>query len=128
MWTCFSNIDCTQLTQRVMVQTHSGLSARLLSLILVLLSISLSLTVISELARPVTAISGSAAKITTTQDQTLYESSFQNFGFYAQGRYWVFYEDTAFNCEGMGGMPLLHIKHRRHLLDHSSQRWHSCNR
>ena len=86
-----------------MVQTHSGLSARLLSLILVLLSISLSLTVISELARPVTATSGSAAKITTTQDQTLYESSFQNFGFYAQGRYWVFYEDTAVNCEGMGG-------------------------
>jgi hypothetical protein len=33
----------------------------------------------------------------------LYESSFQNFGFYTQGRYWVFYEDSAVNCEGMGG-------------------------
>ena len=86
-----------------MVRRGSELSDRLLSLTLILLSISLSLTVISELARPVTATSSSATKITTTQDKTLYESSFQNFGFYAQGRYWVFYEDTAVNCENMGG-------------------------
>lgn len=49
------------------------------------------------------ATSANATTITTTQDKTLYESSFQNFGFYAQGRYWVFYEDTAVNCENMGG-------------------------
>src|SRR3989442_1021297 len=38
MWTCFSNIDCTQLNRRVMVRTHTELSARLLSLILILLT------------------------------------------------------------------------------------------
>jgi len=44
--------------------------------------------------------------VASTSDLTLYESSFQNFGFYAQGRYWVFYEDSAVNCEGQGGCLL----------------------
>jgi hypothetical protein len=41
--------------------------------------------------------------VASTSDQTLYETSFQNFGFYTQGRYWVFYEDSAVSCEGQGG-------------------------
>ena len=41
--------------------------------------------------------------VASTSDLTLYESSFQNFGFYTQGRYWVFYEDSGVNCEGQGG-------------------------
>lgn len=41
--------------------------------------------------------------LASTSDKTVYESSFQNFGFYAEGRYWVFFENTMFVCENMTG-------------------------
>src|SRR5690242_6078091 len=63
----------------------------------------------SSLGQPVRSASTLAypqSHVASTSDLTLYESSFQNFGFYAQGRYWVFYEDSGISCEGMGGCLL----------------------
>jgi len=57
---------------------------------------------LSGTAGPVVAAT-TGARVSTTLDKTVYESSFQNFGFYAQGLHWVFFENTAYNCENMGG-------------------------
>src|SRR5437016_12868029 len=63
----------------------------------------MGLVTVSNMARTTNAAANSSVILSNTSDKTAYESSFQNFGFHAQGRYWVFYEDTAVNCEGMGG-------------------------
>src|SRR6267143_4482554 len=90
-------------TETNMVPVRRKWAGRLLSVSLILISMTFGLTVISQLAKPVNAATTSSTIIATTQDKTIYESSFQNFGFSAQGRYWVFFEDTAVNCENMGG-------------------------
>ena len=51
---------------------------------------------LSGTAGPVVAAT-TGARVSTTLDKTVYESSFQNFGFYAQGLHWVFFENTAYN-------------------------------
>src|SRR5207237_2182757 len=82
----------------------SGLHRNRLSLTLLLVSLALSIVAAAEIARPVSAVTNSSHVIAHTGDHFVYESSYQNPGFYAQGRYWVFYEDSsATNCEGQGG-------------------------
>ncbi len=76
---------------------------RRLSLTLLILMLGLSLAGISELARPASAVSNNSHVATTTSDRNVYQSSYQNPGFYAQGRYWVFYEDLPGVCEGQPG-------------------------
>lgn len=58
----------------------------------------------AEMARPANAITSNVNPplITKTGDHYVYESSYQNPGFYAQGRYWVFYENYSM-CEGHQG-------------------------
>jgi hypothetical protein len=46
----------------------------------------------AEIARPVNAVTNNSHVVTSTGDKYVYESSYQNPGFYAQGLYWVFYE------------------------------------
>jgi hypothetical protein len=58
---------------------------------------------VSQPARTASSLPYPQSHVASTSDLTLYESSFQNFGFYSQGRYWVFYEDSAVSCEGQGG-------------------------
>lgn len=58
---------------------------------------------VGDRAPSATSLTSGQFRVASTSDLTLYESSFQNFGFYTQGRYWVFYEDSAVNCEGEGG-------------------------
>ena len=81
----------------------SGLHRNRLSLTLLLVSLALSLVAAAEIARPVSAVTNSSHVIAHTGDHFVYESSYQNPGFYAQGRYWVFYEDSSATCEGQGG-------------------------
>ncbi len=76
---------------------------RRLSLTLLILMLGLSLAGVSELARPANAVSNNSHIIATTSDRNVYQSSYQNAGFYAQGRYWVFYEDRSGVCEGQSG-------------------------
>ncbi len=65
------------------------------------------ISVIGFTVASVGAASGTVAStqvvLSNTSDKTVYESSYQNFGFYTQGRYWVFYENTMFNCENVPG-------------------------
>lgn len=70
---------------------------------LLLLSLGLGVIGAGTPARTTSSPSYPQYHVTSTSDLTLYESSFQNFGFYTQGRYWVFYEDSGMNCEGEGG-------------------------
>ncbi len=79
---------------------------RRLSLTLLILMLGLSLAGVSELARPANAVSNNSHVATTTNDRNVYQSSYQNPGFYAQGRYWVFYEDLSAICEGQPGCLL----------------------
>ena len=65
--------------------------------------LALSLAIFSGTTPRVNAATIGSSLISQTQDKTVYESSFQNFGFYAQGLHWVFFEDTSVNCENMGG-------------------------
>src|SRR3989449_353756 len=64
---------------------------------------ALSIVAAAEIARPVSAVTNSSHVAAHTGDHFVYESSYQNPGFYAQGRYWIFYEDSSANCEGQGG-------------------------
>src|SRR3989442_7715108 len=63
----------------------------------------MSIVAAAEIARPVSAVTNSSHVAAHTGDHFVYESSYQNPGFYAQGRYWIFYEDSSANCEGQGG-------------------------
>ena len=69
----------------------------------VFLILSIGLVTVVNVARTANASTNSSVVLSNTSDKTVYESSFQNFGFHAQGRYWVFYEDTSFTCENMAG-------------------------
>jgi PKD repeat protein len=69
----------------------------------VILALSTGLVAVSHVAKPADAATNGPVVLSNTSDKTVYESAFQNFGFYAQGRYWVFYEDTSFTCENMAG-------------------------
>src|SRR5436190_13685372 len=73
---------------------------RRLFLTLLFLMLGMSLAAVSELARPAGAVSNNSHIVTTTSDRNVYQSSYQNPGFYAGGRYWVFYEDLSGVCEG----------------------------
>ena len=75
-----------------------------LSLILLFVTLALSLVAAAEVARPVSAVTsnGNPPKIASTGDASVYQSSYQNPGFYAQGRYWVFYENSS-TCEHQTG-------------------------
>ncbi len=81
----------------------SSLLRNRLSLIVLLVSLALSIVAAAEIARPVSAVTNSSHVVAHTGDHFVYESSYQNPGFYSQGRYWVFYEDSSVNCEGLGG-------------------------
>ena len=70
---------------------------------LLILSLALGLMGVGQIARSSGTLVYPQSHVASTSDLTLYESSFQNFGFYTQGRYWAFYEDSAVNCEGQGG-------------------------
>ncbi len=72
-----------------------------LSLTLLFVTLALSLFAAAEVARPANAVTSNAnpPKIATTGDASVYHSSYQSPGFYAQTRYWVFYEDSSFTCE-----------------------------
>src|SRR5712664_4173398 len=76
-----------------------------LSVTLLLLSLAVSLTAVSEMARPANAVTSNSSPptIAKTGDNSVYQSSYQNPGFYAQGRYWVFYEDSPSTCEHQAG-------------------------
>src|SRR6059058_4437807 len=76
---------------------------RRLFLTLLFLMLGMSLAAVSELARPAGAVSNNSHIVTTTSDRNVYQSSYQNPGFYAGGRYWVFYEDLSGVCEGQPG-------------------------
>src|SRR5258708_23294182 len=76
---------------------------RRLSLILLLSSLALSIVAASQLARPVNAVTNNSHVVTSSGDRYVYESSYQNPGFYSQGRYWVFYEDSTPLCEHQAG-------------------------
>src|SRR5260370_34167517 len=76
---------------------------RRLSLILLLFSLALSIIAAAQLARPVSAVTNTSHIIAGTGDRYVYESSYQNPGFQAQGLYWVFYEDSSLNCEHQCG-------------------------
>ncbi|MBO0887751.1 Ig-like domain repeat protein, partial [Candidatus Bathyarchaeota archaeon] len=84
------------------------MAKRRLPLALLFLSLALSLLAASELAGPANAVTSNAnqPKISSTSDNSVYQSSYQNPGFYAQGRYWVFYEDSASQCEHQNGCLL----------------------
>jgi len=82
---------------------HLRINQLLPVLAAVFLILSMGLVTVSNMARTTNAAANSSVILSNTSDKTAYESSFQNFGFHAQGRYWVFYEDTAVNCESMGG-------------------------
>src|SRR5919109_2521989 len=81
---------------------------RRLPLALLFLSLALSLLAASELAGPANSVTSNAnpPKISSTGDNSVYQSSYQNPGFYAQGRYWVFYEDSGSQCEHQTGCLL----------------------
>src|SRR5260370_1389933 len=70
---------------------------------LLILGLWSSMVGVRQPARGTSSLVYPQSHVASTSDLTLYESSFQNFGFYTQGRHWVFYEDSAVNCEGMGG-------------------------
>src|SRR5690242_128743 len=57
------------------------------------------------MARPANAVTSNSSlpTIAKTGDNSVYRSSYQNPGFYAQGRYWVFYEDSSSTCEHQTG-------------------------
>ncbi len=57
------------------------------------------------MARPANAVTSNSnpPTIARTGDNSVYQSSYQNPGFYAQGRYWVFYEDSSSTCEHQAG-------------------------
>src|SRR5438034_5710158 len=57
------------------------------------------------MARPANAVTSNSSPptIARTGDNSVYQSSYQNPGFYAQGRYWVFYEDSSSTCEHQTG-------------------------
>ncbi|HEX4921637.1 MAG TPA: hypothetical protein VFV92_12965, partial [Candidatus Bathyarchaeia archaeon] len=74
-----------------------------LSLILVIASLALSILAASQVAMPVNAVTNNSHVIASTGDHYVFESSYQTHGFYAQGRYWVFYEDSSVSCEGFAG-------------------------
>src|SRR5437763_14216114 len=76
---------------------------RRLFLTLLFLMLGMSLAAVSELARPAGAVSKNSHIVTTTSDRDVYQSSYQNPGFYAGGRCWVFYEDLSGACEGQLG-------------------------
>src|SRR5438046_3135027 len=76
---------------------------RRLFLPLLFLWLGMSFAAVSELARPAGAVSNNSHIVTTTSDRNVYQSSYQNPGFYAGGRYWVFYEDLSGVCEGQPG-------------------------
>src|SRR5207247_10606383 len=79
---------------------------RRLFLTLLFLMLGMSLAAVSELARPAGAVSNNSHIVTTTSDRNVYQSSYQNPGFYAGGRYWVFYEALSGVCEGQPGCCL----------------------
>jgi hypothetical protein len=70
---------------------------------LLILGLAVGVLTIGQVARSANTLVYPEHQVTSTSTETLYESSFQNFGFYSQGRYWIFYADTAVNCEGQGG-------------------------
>jgi len=72
---------------------------------LLLLSLAVSLAAVSEIARPANAVTSNSnpPTIAKTGDNSVYQSSYQSPGFYAQGRYWVFYEDSSSTCEHQAG-------------------------
>lgn len=75
------------------------------SLIVLFITLAMSMFAAASLANPANAVTSNAnpPKITSTGDSSVYQSSYQNPGFYAQGRYWVFYEDSSFTCEHQTG-------------------------
>ena len=72
---------------------------------LLLLSLAVSLVAVSEIARPANAVTSNSTPptIAKTGDNGVYQSSYQSPGFYAQGRYWVFYVDPSASCEHQAG-------------------------
>ncbi len=53
-----------------------------------------------------TAVASTPVSVATTGDRTFFEASYLSDSFYAQGRYWLFYEDSSINCENQGGCLL----------------------
>ncbi len=76
-----------------------------LSVTLLLLFLAVSLAAVSEMTRPANAVTSNSnpPTIARTGDNGVYQSSYQSPGFYAQGRYWVFYEDSSSTCEHQAG-------------------------
>src|SRR2546425_8098867 len=76
-----------------------------MSVTLLLLFLAVSLAAVSEIARPANAVTSNSnpPTIAKTGDNGVYQSSYQSPGFYAQGRYWVFYVDPSASCEHQAG-------------------------
>src|SRR3989442_14644081 len=76
-----------------------------LSVTLLLLSLAVSLAAVSEIARPANAVTSNSnpPTIAKTGDNGVYQSFHQSPGFYAQGRYLVFYVDPSAMCRHQAG-------------------------
>src|SRR2546428_12922941 len=57
------------------------------------------------MVRPANAVTSNSnpPTIAKTGDNGVYQSSYQSPGFYAQGRYWVFYEASSSTCKHHAG-------------------------